>query len=201
MKEGMATFKIKGSCDSIDVNYTMVIGGNGIIHVDYQAEGIPENKSLQEFGLYFFTADFSQLSWSRDAYFTGYPEGHLGSTEGEVDLTREPLTKYREKPGHAWALDAQNFYYHGLDTVLAYSNIVRAMKENILSFSLKNDQGSTISVLSDGTQAARFDRIKGENCLLIDDKWDYPALDWGNYMKMTKTEEVLSGKAIIRLNH
>jgi beta-galactosidase len=201
LKDGIATFRIKGAYDSIDVNFTMVIGGNDVIQIDFVTEGLPANKSLQEFGLYFITADFSKLSWRRDAYFTGYPEGYLGSPEGEIDLTNKPLTKYREKPDHAWALDAQNFYYHGLDTLLAYPNIVRSMKENIRIFTLTNDKGSAITVLSEGMQAARFDKINGENTLIINEKWDYPELDWGNYMKNLKTTQGMEGIAIIKLNY
>ena len=199
LADGIATIRTTGTYDSIASRFTMIISEKGILQIDFQADGIPEGKNLQEFGIKFITGnDFMKLAWSRDAYFTGYPEGHLGCPEGEIDLTIKAVTKYREKPAHEWEMDAQNFYYHGLKVVLPYSNIGRSMKENIRYFSLKNDQGTGITVLSDGTHATRFDAIDGVNTLIINNKWDYPALGWGNYMKLVKTSDPLTGKVIIQ---
>jgi hypothetical protein len=200
--DGIATLTTSGTYDSIRADFQLKIGGNGIIVVDFRAEGIPKGKSLQEYGLIFNTGeDFDHLEWKREAYFTGYPEGHLGSPAGEASLKSGPVTRYREKPDHAWVEDVQNVYYHGPDAVLPYSTQVRSMKENILSYRVLKENGTGISVISDGTHAARFDRINGENVLIIGQKWDYPALGWGNYMKLTKTEEILYGKVVLRLNH
>ncbi len=58
---------------------------------------------------------------------------------GEVDLQEEPEMKYREKPQQDWEMNSKGFFYLGLNAVLPYSNIVRALKENIYTYSLLSE--------------------------------------------------------------
>ena len=164
----------------------------------YQVFDSPAGQPIQESGIVFYTTgDFQELNWSRDAYFTGLPESHMGSSSGNVDLTVKTLVNYREKPHHPWKLDRQNFYYHGPDTILTYPNIVRGMKENIWNYSLQTNNDVGLTVVSDGTQAARFDHVEGEYRLFVNDLWDYPSLGWGNYIKDIKSKDEFEG--IVRL--
>jgi hypothetical protein len=117
-----------------------------------------------------------------------------------VDLTVKYQFAYREKPGHDWEMDRQNFYYHGLDTVLTFSNIVRSTKENILTYSLNHAENLGLTIHSDGSQAARFDCIDDVNRLFVNSKWDYPSLGWGNYMKLLETKPEETGKVFIQFN-
>jgi hypothetical protein len=119
----------------------------------------------------------------------------LGSQVGEVDLTLKPEMKYREKPLHDWEMDSKNFYYFGLNEELQFTNIARALKENIYSFSLKTENAK-IEVYSDGKQACRFDEIDGKNTLIVNDLWDYNSLLWGNYMKLISLENDFGGRVI-----
>ncbi|MCF6332829.1 MAG: hypothetical protein L3J11_06050 [Draconibacterium sp.] len=64
----------------------------------------------------------------------------------------------------------------------------------IYSYSLSTKENSKIEVFSDGKQACRFDKIDGENTLIINDKWDYSSLSWGNYMKLIKSENEYKGQ-------
>jgi hypothetical protein len=184
LEEGIASIDISGNYDSIQASFNINFDGNGNLNVEYLISGAPAGNFIQEAGIVFnATDDFRKLNWSRDAYFSGFPEGHLGSNTGDVNLTVKTQTGYREKPEHQWEMDRQNFYYHGLDTVLTYPNIARGMKENIWHYSLQTDNDAGLTVVSDGSQAARFDHIEGEYSLYINDLWDYTSLGWGNYMK------------------
>src|SRR5665811_115555 len=108
----------------------------------------------------------------------------------------KPEMFYREKPQHDWEMDSKGFYYFGLNEELPYTNIVRSLKENIYSYSLKTEKAK-MEVFSDGKQACRFDKIKGENTLIVNDKWDYNSLLWGNYQKQIPSEKELRGKVIL----
>jgi hypothetical protein len=139
------------------------------------------------------------LSWDRKAYFTAYPSGDLGHPKGKADLAYHPAMTYRKKPGHEWIFDTKGFYYFGPEKQLAYTNLARSLKENIYSFSLANENGTGITVRSEGTQACRFDRKGSDNVLIINDLWDYPDLMWGNYMKLINLPGHLHGSATLFL--
>jgi beta-galactosidase len=203
-EEGMVTVYTQGTCGDMDVSYTSRVDGQGILTVDYELTGLPEGQQLRLAGLYFVTGDsIRELSWDREAYFTAYPETDLGNPQGKVELAYRPSMKYREKPGHNWVYDTKGFYYFGPDTQLAYTNMVRSLKEHIYSFSLATYGGNSITVHGTGTQACRFDRIGKDNHLIINELWDYPDLLWGNYMKLISLPGHLRGsvKISFQLDH
>lgn len=198
--DGIATIQTEGKYDSISAKFNIKIDENGVFNIDWEIKNIPTGKFIQEAGVKFFVGDsFQKLAWDRNPYFTAYPEHHLGSSVGEVDLTVKPEMKYREKPQHDWEMDTKGFYYFGLDAQLPYTNIVRSLKENINSFSLKTDIAK-IKVYSNGKQACRFDKIDEINTLIINDKWDYNSLLWGNYMKQIKAEPEMNGQVTFVIN-
>jgi len=200
LNEGIATIKTEGKYDSISVKFTIQIDENGIFNIGYEVRNALENKTIQEAGLKFLVGEnFQTLAWDRDSYFTAYPENHLGATVGEVDLNLKPEMKYREKPQHEWEMDSKGFYYFGLKEELPFTNIARSLKENIFLFTLKTET-SEIKVYSDGKQASRFDKINGKNTLIINDKWDYNSLLWGNYMKMLHLEKEFAGRVVLSVN-
>jgi len=123
----------------------------------------------------------------------------LGCAIGEVNLNEKPQMNYRELPTHSWSMDSKNFYYHGLEKELPFTNIVRSMKENIYSYLLQTQKGTKLKVYGNGKQACRFDLLKGEHTLLINDQWDYNSLLWGNYMKLIKCGDKLNGEIVLRL--
>ena len=199
LEKGIARIDISGEYDSIKASFSINFDETGNLNVDYHISEAPAGKLIQEAGIVFnTTGDFRRLSWSRNAYFSGLPDGHFGSNTGDVDLTVKTYTGYREKPEHQWEMDRQNFYYHGLDTVLTYSNIARSMKENIWHYKLNVKDDTGLKVVSDGTQAARFDYIEGEYRLFINDLWDYTSLGWGNYMKLERSESEEQGKVFLK---
>ena len=107
---------------------------------------------------------------------------------------------YRSEPSHGWEKDSRGFYYFGLEERLPYTNEVRSLKANIYSYALYTENGKGLKVSSLGDQACRFDRIKGQNTLIINDQWDYNSLKWGNYYKAIPLPEKLEGKVILSLS-
>jgi len=200
IQDGIATIHTSGNYDNMQVSYVYRIDGNGTIQLEYELDGMPQQKTLQELGIYFVTGErFSELSWDRNSYFTAYPEEDLGAPSGKADLSFRPPMKYREKPDHDWVYDTKGFYYFGTDTQVEYSNLARSLKENINSFSLTTREGEGISVFGPGTQACRFDQVDGNNTLIINDLWDYPDLLWGNYMKLINLPGQYKGNATLSL--
>ncbi len=200
IEDGILNIYTEGTYDSISTSFHIQIDEEGVLLVNYKLTEIPEGKGVQESGIKFIAGNqFNQLAWNRESYFTAYPEGDIGSSQGIVDLNNKPPMKYREPLNHNWELDTKGYYYHGLDVELPYANIVRSLKENIFSYQLAT-QSSNIRVLNDGKQACRFDKIDGENILLINDQWDYSSLLWGNYMKQIKSEKESEGNVILLCN-
>jgi hypothetical protein len=199
IENGITVIKTTGVYDSISAGFTIQFDENGLFKMGYKANNIPEGRIMQEAGLRFNVTDnFKKLAWDRDAYFSTYPAGNMGSATGEVDLTAKSVMNYREKPLHAWEMDSKGFYYFGIEHESPYPNIVRGMKESIYSYVLKTEK-SRIEVISDGMQACRFDKIDGENRLMINDHWDYSSLLWGNYMKLVQTNNTLEGEVVMSL--
>jgi beta-galactosidase len=199
--DGIAQISTEGKYDNIKVQYLIQIDESGTINTDYKVLNMKRKKNIQEAGLKFITGDdFETLKWQRNSYFTAYPEGDLGSPAGEISLTLKPKMNYREEPNHVWEMDSKGFYYFGLEKELPYTNIVRSLKENIYSYSLKTKANSKLEIDSDGNQACRFDELDGKNTLIINEIWDYNSLLWGNYTKQIKPTGELSGKVVIRIN-
>lgn len=199
VNNGIAEIFTEGKYDGIFVKYTIKAGENGLFTIGYETNNSLKENYIQEAGLKFQVAgNFTKMRWNKEAYFTAYPENHLGSPTGEVDLTLKPEMKYREKPQNNWENDNMGFYYFGLKQELPLTNLARSMKENIYSYYLKTEKAG-IEVLSDGKQACRFDKIEGKNTLIINDHWDYNSLMWGNYQKQIKLEKKITGKVSIKL--
>jgi beta-galactosidase len=200
IEEGIAKIDVTGKYDSIKAAFSISFDGIGNLNVDYRILDAPEGSLIQEAGIIFIASDkFTKLTWNRDSYFTGLPANIMGSSMGEADLTFKPVFEYREKPNFDWEMDRQNFYYHGLDTVLRFTNIVRSMKENIWHYTLEIEDRAGIEIVSNGNQAARFDHVDGEYRLFVNDFWDYPSLSWGNYTKRITTPHEFGGKVHLRL--
>ncbi len=200
MEEGIAHIRIEGRYELVKASFLIRFDTYGVFTIDYQIDGGSANTFIQEAGIKFIAGDnFEKLEWDRESYFTAYPSDHLGRPAGTVDIRDIPTMNYRQEPQHDWGMDAQGFYYFGLEEKLPYTNTVRSLKENIYSYSLLGP-GSKLEVLSQGTQACRFDKIEGKNTLIVNDLWDYNSLRWGNYFKQIRSgEEALTGKVVFSL--
>ncbi len=197
---GVATVLTRGTYDdNVEVEYTVRIDGSGLFDISYKVDQVAQDKTIQAAGLKFLTGDkFQSISWVREGYFTAYPDGNLGSNAGKAELTNKPQMTYRKKPDHTWELDSKGFYYFGLESELPYTNIVRGLKENIYSYTLKTSLNNGIQIYSKGKQAARFDEIKGKNTLIVNELWDYNSLLWGNYSKQIRSDGNFEGKVVLK---
>ena len=199
--EGIARYAAKGTYENdIEFSYTIQFDEKGIFDIDFQVENINTDKNIQEVGIKFIIGnDFKKLAWDRNAYFTAYPAGNMGSPAGEVSLLEKPEMVYRQKPQHRWEMDSKGFYYFGLEPELPYTNIVRGLKENIYSYSLEAADGG-VKVVSDGSLACRFDKIDNYNTLIINKLWDYNSLLWGNYSKRIKISKTVNGSVVLNVH-
>jgi hypothetical protein len=201
MADGVASIHVKGSFDGKEAGFVYRVDGHGTLKVEYELQNLPEGRFIHEAGMYFVAGGFfRELSWDRQAYFTAYPEKHLGHPRGKADLAFRPPMSYRERPRHDWVHDTRGFYYFGPQAPLPYTNLARALKENIYSYSLKTAAGNSLSVHGGGTQACRFDRVGGEDLLMVYHLWDYADLMWGNYMKKISLPEELRSTTIFSIH-
>lgn len=199
LANGIITINTTGNYDSIAAGFNIRIDASGVLSIDYNIKDAPIDKMIQEAGITFVAGNqFKNLSWTRIPYFTTYPSTDLGRAAGVVDLNVKPAMNYREEPNHAWEMDHKGFFYHGLEEELSYTNIVRSMKENVMSYTLST-AGADLTVFSDGNQACRYDKIDQRNMLIINDHWDYQSLLWGNYMKMIPTTESFGGHVSLKI--
>jgi beta-galactosidase len=187
IKDGVVHIYTHGAHGDLAVKYHTRIDENGTIIIDYLVSHAPEGKNIQEAGIKFLVgSNFNKMAWDRKAYWTAYPQLHMGMPEGELDLSHHPKTEYRKFPQHPWELDTKNFYYHGLDKTLPLTNIARALKENIYRYSLTNPDKSQIEILANADKACRLDKTDAGFELHILQQWDYNSLRWGNYQKNVK---------------
>ena len=200
MEQGMAILKTEGHYGKLKASFTVRIDERGIMEIAYNSSMNGKKKTIQEAGIKFLTGNsFERISWKREPYFTAYPDSHPGRAVGEASLSYKPESYYRTEPEHGWEHDSKGFYYFGLEETLPYTNEVRSLKENIFEYALTTRSNAELKVFSNGSQACRFDRIQGENTLLINEHWDYNSLLWGNYMKHIPLPEEVGGKMHIAL--
>ncbi|MEN8201604.1 MAG: glycoside hydrolase family 2 TIM barrel-domain containing protein [Bacteroidota bacterium] len=197
---GIVNLYTKGTYKGLNTSFHIKIDQKGLIEIAYEVSHTGMDKNVQEAGLKFLTGNsFIELAWDRNSYFTVYPENHPGRPTGKADLRVRPEMRYRQKPQHEWEMDTKGFYYFGLEEELPYTNLARSLKENIYEYVLRTDSNTGLRVISEGSQACRFDQIKGKNTLIINDSWDYNSLLWGNYMKQIPVEKSFNGQAMIEL--
>ena len=80
------------------------------------------------------------------------------------------------------------------------TNIARALKENIFTYSLTTSAGTKLTVWANSDKACRFDKKEIGNYLYIHDIWDYTSLSWGNFQKSIKLENEFKAKVYLFVN-
>jgi hypothetical protein len=80
------------------------------------------------------------------------------------------------------------------------SDSYHAKKENIYCYTISDASGHSFSVLSDGSQSVKMNKLPdGSQQLLISDKWDYWSLSWGNYQGTKNTKTKIAGTVYLLL--
>ena len=188
---------ITGSLEAFNVEYTYSIAANGRMDISYHFKNIPpldttgklprtgEPVNL-EVGIKFQTSDqFDRLHWDKKSYWSSYPEGHLGSAKGSIELFSADKPAWAQKPTQPWNKDVWDFYLMGWPVpegkLLTYE--ASAAKQALRTYTLDEREANlALTVYGDGeTTTARYGQFKdNQYYLYLLDTLDY-ALKWGNY--------------------
>ncbi|MGM9811664.1 MAG: glycoside hydrolase family 2 TIM barrel-domain containing protein [Muribaculaceae bacterium] len=184
------TVAVKGTYSDVAVSLNYLITPAGEISIDYSAEGLP-NGYIREYGLCFELPETtSWMQWQRRGYWDSYPEHSMSGNTGAADIYRSNQSAYGKEPSQPWAYDTHNYYYWsdaGANCTKPLTNMAKSMKENVHFYSLGSDkQARLLSVVSkDASVACRLNKTDDNRLqLIVDSKWDYPEIGWGDYCKM-----------------
>ena len=202
---------ITGRLEGFDVEYAYSIAANGRMDINYQFKNIPaldttgklprtgEPVNL-EVGIKFQTSDqFDRLQWDKKPYWSSYPEGHLGSAKGSIELFSTDKPAWAQKPTQPWNKDVWDFYLMGWPVpegkLLTYE--ASTAKQAIRTYTLDDREANlALTVYGDGeTTTARYGQFKdNQYYLYLLDTLDY-ALKWGNYSAKNRSSPDQQGTA------
>jgi beta-galactosidase len=147
-----ATIRIEGQYAEAKGRYDLSLAGDGVLTVRYAFTVTERGKcDPRQIGLVFdLPAACRTLTWRRKAYWSSYPEDHIGRSQGTATAFRDDVPTSgvvgpRVEPHWSWSLDGNR---HG-------TNDFRSTKMNILEASLLSNRGNGLRVLSDGSQHVR----------------------------------------------
>ena len=202
---------ITGRLEAFDVEYAYSIAANGRMDINYEFKNIPaldttgklprtgEPVNL-EVGIKFQTSDqFDRLHWDKKSYWSSYPEGHLGSAKGSIELFSADKPAWAQKPAQPWNKDVWDFYLMGWPVpegkLLTYE--ASTAKQAIRAYTLNDKEANlALTVYGDGeTTTARYGQFKdNQYYLYLLDTLDY-ALKWGNYSAKNRSSPDHQGVA------
>lgn len=148
--EKMISVKVTGAYKEAEGSFEYRFHNNGEVDFVYDFTML-QDVSPRQTGLVFtLPSSFTHLDWKRKGYWSVYPEDHIGALKGKADafdasLPVSGLAGPSKSPSVSWSLDQ----------TAAGSNLFRSTKENIYSASLRNPEGETVWVTSDGSQHTR----------------------------------------------
>jgi len=157
--------------------YRFIIDGDGLIEIEYYFSYRGSEVNVREIGLRFsILKKLDTLRWCRKAYWSFYPDNHIGRSTGKARAYRNPSLKdyqYRIKPTWSWFLDTEE----------AFNTVdFRSTKYNIYSACLEGADGSCIQVRSNGQQHIRTQVKNNRTFLWINDFSNGGDMGWGNYV-------------------
>ena len=210
-KANAVVVHVTGQFDSFDVAYAYTIAANGRIDIGYDFKNLPPLDTTGmvpksgdpldlEVGIKFRTGDqFDHLHWDKKAYWSSYPEGHLGSSKGSIELFSSDKPAWAQKPTQSWNKDVWDFYLMGWPVpegkLLTYEG--GAAKQALRTYTLDDKEANlALTVYGDGeTTTARYGQFKdNQYYLYLLDTLDY-ALKWGNYSANNRPEPNHQGVA------
>jgi hypothetical protein len=190
---------VDGLSGKLPVHWRIKVDRQGVMDVGYRVSGFKRVR-LREAGIKWKLAGgYDSLEWKRRAYWTWYPEGHPGASSGKAALISAASPPgYRDKPSTGWPMDSRDYFLFGKNGAAqrgGLTNLVKALRENIYFYRLTGGENSKmLTVLSNGMAGCRIRRANGQDMeLIIDASWDYPDLNWGNYMREVVIENEFSG--------
>ena len=177
---------------------------NGAIAITYQIDNVPQ-EFIREMGVKFELADkYDSLDWDRKSYWDYYPDDHLSRPIGNVPLYSQIQNIYRSVPGKEWNENTKSFFYDSPESEInnrSLTNIARSTKENVYRYSLKKSGVEAISVQGDGNVSCRLEKQNNKLSLYINNKMDYPDLNWGNHMNNIKLGKTYSDTIKLIINN
>lgn len=142
---------VAGHYREAEGSFTYRFTRDGAVTVDYDFVML-DSVSPRQTGIVFTIPDaFNHVAWSRNGYWSVYPEGHIGSLEGEATafdstLPVSGLAGPDKRPTWSWSLDQ----------TANGSNLFRSTKRNIRRARLSASDGRpSIVIESNGTQHLR----------------------------------------------
>jgi beta-galactosidase/beta-glucuronidase len=218
-KENAVAIHVTGQFEAFDVDYLYTFAANGRMDIGYQFKNLPpldttgklprsgEPVNL-EVGIKFQTSDqFDRLHWDKKTYWSSYPEGHLGSATGSIELFSTDKPVWAQKPTKPWHKDTWDFYLMGWPVpegkLLTYE--ASAAKQAIRSYTLDDREAKlALTIHGDGENTtARYGQFKdNQYYLYLLDSLDYH-LRWGNYSaskRSTRDHEGVASFSLIKMN-
>jgi hypothetical protein len=198
--ESSVVVKSSGSYGDITCGFDVSIFGDGTVITTCTVSDppLPGNRNQQNTGAgfgevgisYILSSDIDRLSWDRRALWSAYPENHIGRARGTA-VRKRPAGRevYRQKPVWDWSFDMKNFFLNGRNHAgYGATNDFRALKENIwFASAILTKSKYRVRVESRANHAVRLEPLGFSTDspvkLVIDCRWNYPDLRWGNYMK------------------
>jgi beta-galactosidase len=146
--DGSVVVKVEGAYAEAEGRYSLRITPRGELILDYLFTSKVKMKPRQVGMVMYVARDCDTLRWRRKADWTLYPEDHIGRPFGTAKANPSSETRIVPRPAAPttpWSQDA---------TALGTADF-RSSKTNLVSASLRNDNGQGVAVVSEGTQAAR----------------------------------------------
>ncbi len=159
--------------DSYDIaqgGYTLTIGADGTMTIDYEYE-LTGAISPRQYGMVVtYPGGFTKLSWLRKGLWSVYPKDHIARLEGEADafvgVELSGMAGPVSKPDYAWRHDTNELG----------TNDFRSTKENIISAHLADSQIRGPVVESDGSEHIRC-WVEGDSTRMLIAEYNNPGSD------------------------
>jgi len=217
VEEDVSQIHVRGTFGEIDVHYLFTFGVKGRLDVKYFFDNIPplpepagkhptQGPLDLEVGIKFQTSDqFEQLTWEKDAYWSCYPDGHLGGAAGNIALFSEARPVWAQQPTQPWHKDNWDYYFMGWEPPAGKLLTFEAMaaKQAISSYTLTDDDAQLgLTVHGDGkTTTARYGQYRDAQYYLYHlDRLDYH-LRWGNYSADMRPRPQHHGVVRLEIGH
>jgi beta-galactosidase/beta-glucuronidase/inosine-uridine nucleoside N-ribohydrolase len=182
---------VSGRYGQVHTEIQILVSPSGKLNFDYSVSGEP-NGYVHETGLQFYLPQsLDYLQWKRNGYWSYYPENAFGGNEGNTSFYSKKQAAYGAQPVQEWAYDTHDYFYWadaGANSKEPLTQIAKGLKENVWYYTLSQETGQDagrLSVLSkEASLACRVNKRADEQLILyVDNRWDYPEIDWGNYSK------------------
>jgi beta-galactosidase len=144
--------RIEGSYTEAKGFYNLSFSDDGMLSVHYAFVVTEQGKcNPRQIGVVFgLPAECQTISWRRKAFWSSYPDDHIGRPKGaaaafEKGLSHSGLAGPRVEPNWSWSRDVGKYG----------SNDFRSTKMNVIEAALLSSAGNGVRMLSDGSQHVR----------------------------------------------